>query len=129
VLTNILNLYHSSDHGRTWARQDITPDSGRYRWGALTISPQGDLALAIQHRPNQTAPWRVYASVFAPGSIPTLVSVDEAHPVYDASNPDPPSELIGLAYAPDGSLCIAWTRAEGSGTLRKLRVYFARSLP
>jgi hypothetical protein len=129
VLTNVLNLYHSSDLGRTWSRQDITPEAGRYRWGALTISPQGDIALAIQHRASTTAAWRVYASVFSPGSIPTLTSVDEQHPVSDASNPDPPSELIGLAYAPDGALCIAWTRVQGSGTLRKLHVYFSRSLP
>lgn len=130
ILTNRLLLYHSTDQGRTWSRQDITPEEGRYRWGWLTVSPGGELAIAIQHRPDESAAWKVYASVFAPGSVPVLTSVDDAHPVDDASNPEPPSEIVGLAFAPDGTLGIAWTRMETAlAGLRIPRVYFARSLP
>jgi hypothetical protein len=128
ILTNRLNLYRSRDRGRTWSRQDITPVKGRYRWGGLTVSANGRLALAIHHRPDKSSPWRVYAASFRPGAIPALVSVDHAHPVYDASNPEPPSEMIGIAFAPDGSLNVAWTRMETLGPIQTPRVYFARSL-
>ena len=129
ILTNRLNLYRSTDRGRTWSRQDITPAEGRYRWGWLTVSPDGDLAIGIHHRPDKASPWRVYASVFTPGSIPSLVSVDEAHPVDAASSPEPPSEYVGLAFAPDGTLGVAWTRIESLGGVEFKRIYFARALP
>lgn len=126
VVTNRVNLYHSVDHGQSWSLQDITPEEGRYRWGWLTVSPDGLLGLAIHHRPDATSPWRVYASVFQPGSIPELVPVDV---VSDASNPEPPSEIVGIDFAPDGTLGVAWTRVEQVGLLEGFRVYFARSLP
>jgi hypothetical protein len=128
IITNRLNLYHSSDRGRTWSLQDITRREGRYRWGGLAVSSKGRLGLAIQHRPNADTPWRVYAASFRPGSIPTLVSVDEAHPVYGAENPEPPSEICGVAFAGDGSLAVAWTRMEAFGPYEVPRVYFARSV-
>lgn len=127
ILTNRLLLYHSTDRGRTWSRQDVTPRTGRYRWGWLVVSPSGDLALAIQHRPNETSPWRAYAAVFAPGSTPSLVSMD-ANPIASASSAEPPSEIMGLAFAPDQTLAVAWTRVETLQGLRFRRVYFARSL-
>lgn len=129
ILTNRLMLYHSTDRGRTWSRQDITPRAGRYRWGWLDVSARGDLALAIQHRPDERSPWRVYASVFAPGSRPSLSSVDDANPVDAASRPEPPSEIVGLDFAPDHTLGVAWTRVETLSGVRFRRVYFARSLP
>ena len=127
ILTNRLNLYHSRDAGRSWSRQDITPEEGRYRWGGLTVSATGRLGLAIQHRPNANSPWRVYAAVFRPGSIPTLVSVDEAHPVDVAESPEPPSEIVGVGFAPTGWFGVAWTRMEPLGPTQVPRVYFART--
>jgi hypothetical protein len=127
ILTNRLMLYHSADQGRTWSRQDITPATGRYRWGWIDVSRDGELAIGIQHRPNAKSPWRFYASVFAPGSVPELVAVDV---VDRRASPEPPSELVGVAFAPDGTLGVAWTRVEPGGLLGpRLRVYFARSLP
>jgi hypothetical protein len=128
VITNRLKLYRSRDDGRTWSVQDITPREGRYRWGGLAASADGRLGLAIQHRPNQTSPWRVYAAAFRPGSIPALVSVDQAHPVDGAESPEPPSELVGVAFDRDGTLAVAWTRMEAVGSLTVPRVYFARSM-
>jgi hypothetical protein len=126
ALSNRLNLYHSTDEGRTWSKQDITPVKGRYRWGWLALSPAGDIGIGIQHRPTATSAWGVYASVFAPGSIPSLVKVDE---VDAATSPQPPSEMVGLAFDADGSMGFAWTRIESSNGLKWRRVYFARSLP
>jgi hypothetical protein len=126
ILTNRLMLYHSIDQGRTWSQQDITPAVGRYRWGWIDVSSSGKLAIGIQHRPDSGSPWRFYASVFDSGSVPELTAVD----VVDAATaPEPPSELIGVAFAPDGTLGVAWTRVEEAGPLVSQRVYFARSLP
>ncbi len=130
ILTNRLMLYRSSDHGRTWARQDITPRTGRYRWGWLDVSSRGELGLGIHHRENENQPWQVYASVFTPGSLPVLTPVDSRPVDADASRPEPPAEFVGLGFAPDNTLAVAWTRIETSAAnLRFLRVYFTRSLP
>jgi hypothetical protein len=126
VVTNRLMLYHSTDQGRTWSQQDITPAEGRYRWGWIDVSSDGRLAIGIQHRPDDSSPWRFYASIFHPGSIPELVALDV---VDEASSPEPPSELVGIAFAPDGTLGVAWTRVEPVGPLGGFRVYFSRSLP
>jgi hypothetical protein len=128
ILTNRLKLYHSTDHGRTWSRQDITPRAGRYRWGWLDVSSRGELALGIHHRTGEKQPWRVYASVFSPGAVPVLASIDEAHPVDDASRAEPPAEFVGLAFAPDDTLAVAWTRIEDMAGLRYRRMYFAHSI-
>jgi hypothetical protein len=127
IVTNTLNLYHSSDRGRTWSRQNITPASGRYRWGTLAVSADGDLGIAVQHRPSATSPWHAYAASFRPGSMPVLTSIDEAHPIDAATAPEPPSELMGLAFAPDRSLIATWTRVEKLSGLKFRRIYLARS--
>lgn len=127
ILTNRLMLYRSADQGTTWSRQDITPRTGRYRWGWLEVSPWGDLALTIQHRANEASPWRAYAALFAPGSMPSLASIDEAHPIDAASRLEPPSELMGLGFFPDRTMGVAWTRVETFQGQRFRRVYFARS--
>ncbi|MCA1834139.1 MAG: hypothetical protein ABR548_15370 [Actinomycetota bacterium] len=123
ILSNTLNLFHSTDHGRTWSKHDITPESGRYRWGTLIMSTAGDLALAIQHRTAETSPWRAYAALFAPDEKPLVAPIDST-PVSAATNPQPPSELIGLGFAHNGALVASWTRVEGG--LR--RVYFSKQV-
>ncbi|MGH2830078.1 MAG: sialidase family protein, partial [Actinomycetota bacterium] len=127
ILTNRLNLYRSADKGRTWSRQDITPNAGRYRWGWIVASPSGNLALAIQHRPSKTSPWHAYAAIFSPGSVPVLSPVDTT-PVDDASRPEPPSEMTAVAFTGEGTLAVAWTRIESVQGQRFRRVYFARSI-
>jgi hypothetical protein len=126
IITNRLHLFHSTDHGRTWSKQDITPTEGRYRWGALVVSPDGEIGIGIHHRPNAMSPWGVYASVFTPGSKPSLVKVDE---VDAAASPEPPSEIVGMAFNADETVGFAWTRIESMNGLEWRRVYFARSLP
>lgn len=129
ILTNKVMLYHSKDHGRTWSRQDITPREGRYRWGWLDVSSKGEVGWGIHHRIGATEPWRVYASVFRPGIVPELVSIDEEHPVDTASSSEPPAEFVGLAFAPDDTLAVAWTRTEATSPVSASSVYFARSIP
>jgi hypothetical protein len=63
--------------------------------------------------------------VFDPGSMPELVPLDV---VDEAASPEPPSEIVGIDFAPDGTLGVAWTRVEPVGPLGSFRVYFSRSI-
>src|SRR5438270_2717280 len=84
-VTNRLMLYHSTDHGKTWKKSDITPAVGRYRYAWLSISPDGKrLGLGVFYRPDASSAWRVYGAIFNPGSRPALTSLDENNPVAPA---------------------------------------------
>ncbi|HEY2973685.1 MAG TPA: sialidase family protein [Pyrinomonadaceae bacterium] len=129
-VTNRLMLYHSTDRGATWKGQDITPGRGRYQYGWLAVSRDGrKLGVGVYYRPNLTAPWRVYGSVFRPGQKPILTSLDEFNPVAPASAAEPPGDYMNSYFNPDGTLNVIWTRREFSAGTTILRsIYFARSL-
>ena len=74
-VNNVLHLYHSTNHGVTWSKSDITPMAGRYRYGSLSISPDGKrLGVGIYYRVNNNSPWFVYGAIWTPGSKPVLTS-------------------------------------------------------
>src|SRR5206468_12367667 len=55
---NTLDLYHSTDHGRTWTHRDITPLKGRYEYGWLSVSPDGGKpGIGTYYRPNNNSDW------------------------------------------------------------------------
>jgi len=123
-------LYHSTDRGKTWKAQDITPGRGRYEYAWLAVSKDGKkLGVGVYYRRDETAPWRVYGSVFRPGQKPTLTSLDEYNPVAPASATDPPGDYLNSNFNPDGTLNVIWTRRElSAGTTILRSIYFARSL-
>jgi hypothetical protein len=129
-VTNKLMLFHSTDHGRTWTSQNITPKPGRYEYAWLSVSPNGKkLGIGVYYRPNDSSPWRVYGAIFAPGSIPALTSLDEYNPVAPASATEPPGDFLSSFFNPDGTLNVIWTRREfTAGTTLLRSIYFARSL-
>src|SRR6266849_3365458 len=129
-VTNRLTLYHSTDHGKTWKGQDITPGRGRYEYAWLAVSSDGKkLGVGVYYRPNDTSAWRVYGSVFRPGQKPVLTSLDEFNPVAPASASAPPGDYMNSYFNPDGTLNVIWTRREFSAGTTILRsIYFARSL-
>ena len=130
-VTNRLMLFHSTNHGQTWTKRDITPLTGRYEYGWLSVSPDGSkLGLGVYYRPNNTSDWYVYGSVFASGAKPTLVSLDPAHPVQDKHCLDANGDLMGSSFSPDGTLSVVWTRntiASQCGTVTARDIYYARS--
>jgi len=128
-VTNRLTLYHSTDHGKTWKGQDITPGRGRYEYAWLAVSPDGKkLGVGVYYRPNDTSAWRVYGAVFKPGQKPVLTSLDEFNPVAPASASSPPGDYMNSYFNPDGTLNVIWTRREFSAGTTILRsIYFARS--
>ena len=130
-VTNRLMLYHSTDHGRTWASKDITPGRGRYQYAWLAVSPDGsNLGVGVYYRPNDTSDWRVYGAIFKPWQKPSLVSLDQDHPVAPASRSTAPGDLMGSYFNPDGTLGVVWTRVVQSvdrvATLER-DIYYARS--
>ena len=130
-ITNRLVLFHSTNHGQTWTKRDITPLTGRYEYAWLSVSPDGSkLGLGVYYRPNNNSDWRVYGSIFASGAKPTLVSLDQNNPVAPASASQAPGDLMGSHFNPDGTLGVVWTRdvlrADGVATLER-DIYYARS--
>jgi hypothetical protein len=130
-ITNRLRLFHSTDHGRTWKAQDITPKVGRYEYGWLSVAADGRLGLGVYYRPDNASDWRVYGAIWKAGQVPTLVSLDEPHPVQDKHCFEAPGDLMGSAFAPDGHLSVIWTRntiPSTCGTVTNREIWYARSL-
>jgi hypothetical protein len=105
-----VHLYHSTDHGKTWKHQDITPKPGNYRYGWLTVAPNGNLGFATYYRKDATQPWRVYGATFKPGTKPVLTSLDESGPVASKDSSSPPGDFMTCYFTPDSKLNVIWTR-------------------
>jgi hypothetical protein len=130
TVTNTLQLFHSTDHGKTWSRRDITPMVGRYEYGWLSIAPDGKkLGIGVYYRPDNASDWYVYGAVFGTGSKPNLVRLDPVS-VQNKACTDAPGDLMGSAFGPDGKLSVAWTRNTDPttcGTVTVRDIYYARS--
>ena len=132
--SNRVMLYTSKDQGQTWKGKDITWKPGRYRYAWLSISQDGaNLGVGVYYRPNNDQPWRVYGGTFKPNQRLNLTSLDEAHPVAEATA-EAPGDYMGSGFLPDGTLGVIWTRRVlvlGDPSLTTAAVerdiYFARS--
>jgi hypothetical protein len=130
TVTNTLNLYHSTDHGKTWTKRDITPLKGRYEYAWLSVSPDGTkLGIGTYYRPNNNANWFVYGAVFGTGGKPSFVLLDPVS-VQDKHCGDAPGDLMASEFNPDGTLNVVWTRNTDPttcGTVTVRDIYYARS--
>jgi len=131
-IENRLILYKSTDHGKTWTHRDITPVTGRYEYGWLSVGPSGNrLGLGIYYRPDNHSDWHVYGAIFGTGSNPTLTSLAPNAPVQNKACVDAPGDLMGSAFHPDGTLQVIWTvntipSTCGTATFRE--IWTARSV-
>ncbi len=130
-VNNLLKLYHSTNHGVTWRVSDITPTPGRYRYGSLSVSPDGKhLGICIYYRPNDNSPWYVYGAIWSPGLKPVLTSIDPTNPVASTGS-EAPGDLMGSWFNPDGTLGVIWTRVDaavvGVATISR-DIFYARSV-
>jgi hypothetical protein len=113
---NVIRLFRSRNHGRTWTSEDITPLPGRYESASMALSPDGRrFGLGVYFKSSPASPWRVYGAVWIPGTLPRLVSLDERHPAE-------PGETAGI-FESNGRLSVAWTRKGSSGR----EIFVARS--
>ncbi len=134
----IITLYHSTNHGKTWKKQVITPKRGKYVYTWLSVSPDGKrLGMAAYYRGSTKSPWKVYGAIWKPGAKPVLTSLDDAHPVAAANVDNPPGDYLTANFSPDNKLNIVWTRIvtrldvdDPSGEVPRTierDIYFARS--
>ena len=112
--TNRIFLFHSTTHGKTWTRQEITPVRGRYEYAWLSLTPDGKkMGMGVYYRSNNSLPWLVAGATWATGSkirTSDFVSLDPDHPVAPAEKTDAPADLMGSYFFPDGKLGVVWTR-------------------
>ena len=111
--SNRLVLYRSTDNGKTWKSQNITPLLGRYRYGWIALSKDGKrIGIGVYYKPSDaTTPWRVYGAIWTPGQKPVLVSLDQQNPVASATS-EPPGDYMNSYFNPDGTLNVIWTRTD-----------------
>ena len=130
TVTNTLNLYHSTDHGQTWAHRNITPLAGRYHYGWLSVSRDAKkLGIGVYYRPDNASDWYVYGAIFGTTGKPALVRLDPVA-VQDKHCAGANGDLMGSAFNPDGTLDVVWTRNTDPttcGTVTVRDIYFARS--
>jgi hypothetical protein len=139
--TNRIWLYHSTDHGKTWTRRDITPMKGRYEYGWIDVSFDGKkLGFGTYYRKNNSSPWYVYGTIFDTSvmtaktkTVPLLTALDPANAVAPASSTDAPHDLMSSSFGPDGHLSVVWHRSvimygENEGDSLYRDCYYARSL-
>jgi hypothetical protein len=138
--TNVLRLYHSTNHGRTWTRRDITPMTGRYQYGWIDVSFDGrKLGFGTYYRKDNTSPWYVYGTIFdtslmnAKSRLLPRMTLLDSNPVAPSSSTDAPHDLMGSSFGPDGHLSVVWHKSvilygpnEGDALYRDC--YYARSL-
>jgi hypothetical protein len=129
---NRLRLFTSLDDGVHWTEQDITPRKGRYEYAWLSVSPRDPrlLGMGVYYRRDNDSYWRVYGATWRAGQIPTLVSLDQGHPVARPTEDDAPGDYLGSTFDLHNHLSVVWTRRNQSiaGEISFREIYFARSL-
>jgi hypothetical protein len=111
-------VMHSRDHGRHWTTYDARPTGAAANWqydySWMSVAPDNHtLGLAVYGRPytsNDSKPWRVYGAVFNAGARPSLVSLDQAHPVTPAGYPSAPGDFLMCVFDKFHKLHATWTR-------------------
>jgi hypothetical protein len=125
-------VFKSTDEGKTWSKQDVTPVVGRYQYAWLSLSANGKtLGFGVYYRPNADFAWSVGGVTWAVGSKPdrkSFVDLDINHPMSPMENAEPPGDYLGSFFFPDGKLGVIWTRYElwtSAATLER-SIYFSR---
>jgi hypothetical protein len=128
-----LFLYHSVDHGKTWARQDVTPaNAGLIRYTWLAVAKDGRVGVGYEAHANLNARWYVYAGVSAGFGHPVRYS--RADPKEVAPQGDFVfGDFFEIAFDNQGRLDVVYTRCtdlvDGDDTTDCLNsdIYFVRS--
>src|SRR5690242_604801 len=106
-----LHLYHSIDHGKTWAKQDVTPpNQGLIRYSWLDVAHDGKtIGIGYETHATVDGNWHVYAGTSPRfGSAPTYVLVDpvETAPAGDFNFGD----FFEVGFDSLGRLDVVYTR-------------------
>lgn len=113
-ITNQIYLYKSTNQGKSFTKQEITPVVGRYQYAWFAMSANGKkMGFGIYYRPNADFPWEFAAVSWGTGAKPArgdFRSVDPDHPVAPVEAAEPPGDYTGSFFFPDGKLGVIWTR-------------------
>ena len=107
-------LFRSTDRGKTWTRQEVTPVRGRYEYAWLSLTSDGKkLGFGVYYRPNNDLDWGV-AGVTRPAGGTLNAKVRRSRPgpsgVSFAGHEEAPGDCLGSYFLPDGKLGVVWTR-------------------
>lgn len=106
--SSAVTLHRSTDGGRTWRRQELASERGRWSGVSLATNRRGRLALAAYHRAPDQA-WHVRLATFTPGQRPVYVDFASHDPVTPASWSQAPDAGTSVAAGPDGLFHLLWT--------------------
>jgi hypothetical protein len=133
-------VMHSTDNGRLWSTYDATPTCAQakwqYRYAWMSVSKDNHtLGLAVFGRPydktkdsSEQAAWRVYGTTFRAGQRPTLVSLDQRHPVSPAGFSSPPGDFLMSSFDTSGKFHAAWTRVVTTADTPAASAYVYRDI-
>jgi len=130
-----LLLYHSTNHGKTWAKQDVTPaNEGLIRYSWVDVAPDGHtIGVGYETHATLDGNWHVYGGTtpkFGSAVTYTLADPVETAPAGDFNFGD----FFEVGFDNLGRLDIVYTRCTdlvpGDDTTDCLNsdVYFVRSL-
>ncbi|MEA2677134.1 MAG: hypothetical protein QOJ81_1275, partial [Chloroflexota bacterium] len=128
-----LFLYHSVDHGKTWARQDVTPaNAGLIRYTWVAVDKNGRVGVGYESHATINSRWFVYAGVSAGFGHP--VKYSKADPWEVAPKGDFLfGDFFEVAFDNQGRLDVVYTRCvnlvAGDDTTDCLNsdIYFVRT--
>lgn len=112
-------LGRSTDHGSTWEIHDVTPFAGSFDSGALTVGPDGTVAIGF-HRPSPSN--RLYVTFWRPSSDcltdpadPESLCTGPTSVTTKAGNEAAPDQehFFQIRFAPDGSINVPYENSSG----------------
>lgn len=113
---NQLLLGRSQDHGQTWETWDVTPFEGQYDSGALTVGPDGTVAIGF-HRGNRlwATFWRPTSDCLRFEGDPTSLCTGPASITRKISEESAPDQehFFQIRFSPDGALNVPYENAPG----------------
>ncbi len=116
VSTRLL-LYTSRDQGRTWTKQDVTPESGIWSQASIAAAPNGMLGIAAYYRKDIDSDWQFRAATFVPGARKTRSrEIVKGLVTGLAIEPGPPGEFTQAAFGTDNKLRVTYAVREFNET-------------
>ena len=128
-----MELLRSPDRSRSWSRQQIATERGRWAGASIAVNNRGRLGVAAYHLSHGKADvagagWHVRLAVFSAGRTPLWVDFASHDPVAPADWGSPPDAGTAIADGPDGRFHVLWTAVKvpvpapihGSSVLRNI---------
>jgi hypothetical protein len=112
-----MSLLRSRTTSRTWTRQEVATEPGRWSGASLAVNGRGRLGLAAYHlapgpADRAGAGWHVRLAVFTAGRTPLYVDFASHDPVAPPDFTTAPDNGTALAAGPDNRFHLLWTNVK-----------------